>query len=124
MKHFYYIHHIMGNEFSVAVGTTKNFAIIKLNGSMSAKNIIEIRKIFEETLKKNSSIVVDLSGVTLLDSMGVGILVNFYRIVSAKRGQFAAVCPPSDPRDILEVADLHRLFQIFDTMEEAEVKVC
>jgi anti-anti-sigma factor len=112
----------MSTDLNVKTGNSPRFAFIALSGAMAARNILGIKQAFETQLKNSTSIVVDLSGVTLLDSMGVGIIVNFFRIVSGKRGRFAVICPESEAKEILEISDLGRLFPIYDSLAEAEEK--
>jgi anti-sigma B factor antagonist len=66
-----------------------------------------------------SSLVVDLSGVTFIDSMGVGALLGGMKRLQAKGGEFRLVVPESGIRRIFEMTLLDRVFALHPTREEA-----
>ena len=62
------------------------------------------------------TVVVDLDGLSFLDSMGLGVLVGGLRRVRANGGDLVLVC--SSPRllDVLALIRLDRVFEIFPTV--------
>jgi len=89
-----------------------NHIIIHVAGSMTAKNIIEIRAAFEQASKRFSQIAVELSGIDYMDSMGVGILVNMDRKLKGQDGRLLIISPSEGVREILELSDVDRLIPI------------
>lgn len=66
-----------------------------------------------------SSLVVDLSGTTFLDSQGIGALLRGTRGFEPGDGRFRLVVPGADIRRILEITSLDQVFPLDETREEA-----
>jgi anti-sigma B factor antagonist len=65
-----------------------------------------------------SQVVVDLSGVTFIDSTAVGVLVGVNRSLDAG-ARLAIVCDQPNVLKIFGVSGLDAMFEIFSTADEA-----
>lgn len=66
-----------------------------------------------------SWLVVDLSGVTFVDSQGIGVLLRGTRRFEAREGKFRLVVPAAEIRRIFEITSLDRVFSLDRTRAEA-----
>jgi anti-sigma B factor antagonist len=66
-----------------------------------------------------SAVVVDLSGVTFLDSMALGILLTGLRRLRARGGRLRVVAPRGEIRRIFEITLLDRVFELDGSRHEA-----
>lgn len=66
-----------------------------------------------------SALVVDLSRVTFIDSMGLGALLGGMKRLQRKGGAFLLVVPEGDTRRVLQMTLLDRVFAIHATREAA-----
>lgn len=66
-----------------------------------------------------SFLVVDLSGVSFIDSMGLGALLGSMKRLRSSGGQFRLVVPCGEIRRILEITLLDRVFVLNTTREDA-----
>jgi anti-sigma B factor antagonist len=64
-------------------------------------------------------VVVDLSGVTFMDSTGIGVLVNALRHFSLRSGRMVLVCPSDRILRPFQVTGLVGHLTIFDSREKA-----
>jgi anti-sigma B factor antagonist len=65
-------------------------------------------------------LVLDLAGVTFLDSAGLSMLIGLRRIMAARGGTLRlAACPPS-VAEVLELTGLTRSFEVYATVADAE----
>jgi anti-sigma B factor antagonist len=62
---------------------------------------------------------VDLSGVTFLDSTGLGVLLNALRQITLRHGRLVLVCPTERVLRPFEIAGLVGHLPIFASREEA-----
>jgi anti-sigma B factor antagonist len=62
--------------------------------------------------------VIDLSQLTYMDSMGLGVLVGFRKRVEGN-AQLALACLPDAQRKLLDMTGLDACFDSFDSLEEA-----
>lgn len=66
-----------------------------------------------------TKLLINLGGVTSMDSSGIGELVSAYTTVTDRGGQLKLVNLPSKVQDILQITQLATVFEIFDDEEEA-----
>jgi anti-sigma B factor antagonist len=95
-------------------------AIYKALGKLSLETVSEfIQKLRPEEAR---SVVLDMSGVSFLDSAGVGSLVSLFvnRRKQEKTFVLAALSPQSTA--VVTVAGLQNLLPVFKTVEEALAK--
>jgi anti-sigma B factor antagonist len=63
--------------------------------------------------------LLDLRGVTYIDSFGVGVIAAKYLSVRRKGGDLKLLCPSERTHHILSTAGLMRIFDSFDSEDEA-----
>jgi anti-sigma B factor antagonist len=66
-----------------------------------------------------TNLVVDLEQVTFMDSTGIGVLIGALRRLREREGALALVCPQGPVLRVLEVTGLHKVFDIFDSVDKA-----
>jgi len=59
-------------------------------------------------------LLVDLSGVTYVDSGGIGSLVEMYLHLTRRGGALKVVCPSVPARRVLQITQLDSVLEIFD----------
>jgi anti-sigma B factor antagonist len=64
-------------------------------------------------------IIVNLKGITYLDSCGVGVLIAKFVSVRRKGGDVRLVCLSPRCHQVMKISGLLGVFQIFDTEHEA-----
>ncbi|HUO86700.1 MAG TPA: STAS domain-containing protein [Thermoanaerobaculia bacterium] len=67
----------------------------------------------------NKSILIDMSGVTTIDSSGIGELVSTYTSVKNRGGKLKLLRLPSKVTDILQITQLISVFETYDDEDEA-----
>ncbi|HNS97948.1 MAG TPA: STAS domain-containing protein [Polyangiaceae bacterium] len=86
---------------------------IEISGQLDSMTAPELRPSFEALLQENPKrIVLDLSGLRLIDSSGVGAIVSLFKQVRAAGGAFEVVGVQGQPRSIFQVLRLDRVFNI------------
>jgi anti-sigma B factor antagonist len=91
--------------------------ITRLNGKLSLETVHN----FVRTLRAEpaAQLILDLEGVSFLDSAGVGALVQLF-VHRRNLGQvFALTGLTKQSRAVIQVAGLSKLLPIYDTVEEA-----
>src|SRR3712207_5844142 len=87
-----------------------------LDGNIAEEFKRDIAPVLEEA---NSKVVFDMSQLQFVDSAGIGAILSCRRRLSAAGGDLK-LCAVSKPvRGAFEITRMHRLFDIFDTQEEA-----
>ncbi|MDB4470659.1 STAS domain-containing protein [Deltaproteobacteria bacterium] len=65
------------------------------------------------------NLIIDLSEVRFVDSSGLGALVSGFKNASAREGSLKLCSLQPQVRSMFELTRLHRVFEIFSSVEEA-----
>jgi anti-sigma B factor antagonist len=102
---------VVERELSVTVEfgseSARSWPVVKVAGEVD----IETSPVLEERLRSvldqgHSSLVVDLAGVTFLDSTGLSVLIGGLRRCQGGGGELRLVSPRPNVRKVLEVTGL------------------
>lgn len=81
---------------------------------------IAIREAVLESVEAGSDrVLIDMNGVTTIDSSGVGELVSAFTTVSNRGGKLKLLNLPPKVMDILMITQLITVFEVFDDEDEA-----
>lgn len=81
---------------------------------------VALREAVHQALEAGSrNIVLNLEGVTTLDSSGVGELVSAYTRVANHGGKLKLTTLPAKIQDILVITQLITVFEVYDNEQEA-----
>lgn len=85
----------------------------------------ELRRLVEVALRDGRNcVVIDLDGVTHMDSSALAALIAAHQLVEERAGHLALVISVESVRRTLEIRGLDRLFTIAATREAAVERVC
>ena len=94
-------------------------AIVALNGDVDLQSSPAVRQELLACLEAHNKVIVDLAGVTYIDSSGVASLVEAFQLARKKSGFFALACVSTAVMRVLSLARLDRVFTIHPTVEAA-----
>src|SRR3954468_23008097 len=112
---------VSGGRESVVAGTDRRdgAVVVSLAGELDLYNAEEVRRALLDTLADAPELlVVDLEGVTFIDSTALGVLIEA-RSRMNDRGGFRLAAPGLEVRRALEVSGLDRHFVVHDTVADA-----
>jgi anti-sigma B factor antagonist len=78
-----------------------------------------LRDFLKLVLAETPRMVLNLSGVTYIDSGGLGMLVGFYSSARAAGADIKLTGLGQRLRDVLQITKLATVFEVFDTEQEA-----
>jgi len=95
--------------------------IVELSGKITiGSGDVKIRELIDEALAAGTkNIVLDLAGVSTIDSSGIGEMVACYTTVTKKSGHLKLLRLSPKINDILQVTQLITVFEVFDDEAEA-----
>jgi anti-sigma B factor antagonist len=64
-------------------------------------------------------LVIDLSGVGFIDSIGLGVLVGALKRLREVGGSMAVVCPGDEMRNIFEIVGLESVIPLYPSRDDA-----
>ena len=104
----------------VIVTEIEQIAVVELPGEkLDAGNAKECKDVLHPIVDQHSRIVLDLSQLEFVDSSGLGVLLSCLRRQTGAEGSLL-LCGLARPvRALFELVRMHRVFDIYNTREEA-----
>lgn len=95
--------------------------VIELSGKITiGAGDVKLRELISQAVEDDkNNIVLDLGGVTAIDSSGIGEMVACYTTVTKRGGQLKLMHLSPKITDILQVTQLITVFDVFDDEREA-----
>ena len=95
-----------------------DIAIIKVDGKITiGAGDQQLRDVIAGA--SSTKILLDLSGVTTIDSSGIGELVGSYTTVTNKGGKLKLLHLPAKLNELLHVTQLITVFEVYESEQEA-----
>ncbi|HEY4640417.1 MAG TPA: STAS domain-containing protein [Thermoanaerobaculia bacterium] len=95
-----------------------DIAIIKVDGKITiGAGDQQLRDVIAGASSKK--ILLDLSGVTTIDSSGIGELVGSYTTVTNKGGKLKLLHLPAKLNELLHVTQLITVFEVYENEQDA-----
>jgi anti-sigma B factor antagonist len=102
-------------------GTNGDLLIMRLSGKLSLETVHD----FISTMRAEAAarLVLDMSGVSFLDSAGVGALVSIF-VSRRNHGKTLALAALTQQGNaVMQVSGLLKLLPVFPTVEEARAQI-
>ena len=104
--------------------TKNNAVIIEIEGDVDLYSSPQVRKtIIDQIHKRKTALLVNLEGVTYMDSSGVATLVEGLQRIKEYSGKLCIYNLQGPVRDVFELSRLDKVFNIFENESEA-LKAC
>ncbi|MCP9759257.1 anti-sigma factor antagonist [Aquitalea sp. S1-19] len=93
--------------------------VISFNtGSLDASNADAFRKQIRPTLETSPIVAIDMSALQFVDSSGLGALLSCLRFCTGQSGHFAIYGLQRPVAALFELMRMHRVFGVFNNLEE------
>lgn len=101
--------------------TVDGVEIISLQGKITiGSGDTQLREVISDAVNRGQNkILLDLSGVTTIDSSGIGELVGSYTTVTNRGGKLKLLHLPDKLNELLHVTQLITVFEVYDNESDA-----
>ncbi|HEX6159721.1 MAG TPA: STAS domain-containing protein [Thermoanaerobaculia bacterium] len=101
--------------------TAGDVEIINLQGKITiGSGDTQLREVIMNALNSGKNkILLDMSGVTTIDSSGIGELVGSFTTVTNRGGKLRLLHLPAKLNELLHITQLITVFEVYDSEEEA-----
>lgn len=93
-------------ELTITTGLEDGATVIVVAGEIDASNADHLREAVVDALDARSTLVIDLAGVTFMDSSGLSVLNHALTQVAEQEGKLTLRAPSSSVRRLLEITGL------------------
>lgn len=98
------------------MGDTRNSQeqiVVKPGRNIVASGADDLKKELDDVLNKGAKkLVVDLSGVEMIDSIGIGVLISAFKTVSESDGSMSVIKVSADICGLFKTMRLDRVFDV------------
>jgi anti-sigma B factor antagonist len=107
-------------QLQLTTRTVDGILVVNCDGRIVfGEESAELRDTVRQLLSQNNQVVLNLGGVTYIDSGGLGTLVSLYTTAHNAGGAIKLSNLTQRVGDLLQVTKLLTVFEVFDTEEEA-----
>lgn len=95
--------------------------IIPSGASLDARETRDFKEKMMELITQNaaSSVVVDMQGLQFIDSSGLGAFLSILKILHMEGGELKLSNLNKSIRTIFELVSMHKVFEIYNSTEDA-----
>jgi anti-anti-sigma factor len=107
------------------VSTTEHdqLVVVALTGEFDVYTVAAFRAELERVGHFARPIIIDLTGVTLLDSSGIGALVSLLNQSRSDGGSVGVICPHAPLRRVFEITGLRNAFVFGDDLDAVRAEM-
>jgi len=101
--------------------TQENLKIFRMNGDFKFPAVADVTVLIREAVESTElhTVLLNFKEVDLMDSSGIGFVVNCARSAKKKKSQFFISNLNAENLEVLDVTNLSKYLDIFDSEEEA-----
>jgi anti-sigma B factor antagonist len=101
--------------------TDAGVTVLAPSGRLDVAGAPSLKDAVTEAVKNDGppKVVIDLEGVSFVDSTGLGSVIAALKMVRSSKGDLRLAAPNQQVRVVLELTTLDRVFPYFATVEEA-----
>lgn len=103
----------------VTQSTVGEWSVVSARGEVDVASSPSLSQHMEEAIGAAPRVLVDLSGVSFLDSTGLGVLVQALNASKLSEGQLRVVISDPNVLKVFEMTSLDGVFDIYDSVERA-----
>lgn len=97
-----------------------NLDIIEISGRFVMADAPEAREKTKNIIEGGTkNLIVDLSGITFIDTSGLSVLISAYKLMRGNDGRMVLTGIPDNVRTLLELTRLNEIFELHASTETA-----
>lgn len=99
----------------------ENILIVILNGELDHNSAEEVRVKIDDRIDRDNieKVILNFSGVSFMDSSGIGAVLGRYKKLSNKGGILCIAETNKNVNRIFELAGLYKVIENYNTVDEA-----
>ena len=97
-----------------------NVLVVSLIGELDHHSAEEVRvKIDDRISRENRKLVLDFSGVTFMDSSGIGVIIGRYKKISMRSGEVNIISVSKSIKRVFELSGIFKIIKYYENLDEA-----
>jgi len=93
--------------------------LVTVEGEVDYFHLTQFKELMKPLIEgTDKSIIIDLKGVSFMDSSGIGVLVTSHKKMQKKDSHFALLNVPGDIMTLLKLGTIEKFLTIYDSVDE------
>lgn len=90
-------------------------------GELDHHSAEEVRNKVDDRLDREniSKLILDFSGITFMDSSGIGVVIGRYKKLNLKKGTICITNVRDSVKRVFELSGMFKIIKLYDSTEEA-----
>lgn len=109
----------MTDTLRVEPRDVEGWTVLAATGEVDVATASILRGALQAASEFGAGVIVDLTGVTFLDSTGLGVLIGGRKAIDASDGELRVVVADTIVRRVFEITGLDEVFSIHASVAEA-----
>jgi len=99
----------------------ERFLVVEVKGELDHHSAQEVRNIIDDRLDRDSynKLIMDFSGVSFMDSSGIGVVIGRYRKLHMRNGKVCVTNIKSSVKRVFELSGMFKIVMLYDDVEQA-----
>lgn len=95
--------------------------VVYMMGELDHHSAEEVRNKLDDRLEREgcNKLVMDFSGVTFMDSSGIGVVIGRYRKLSLRKGKVYITKVTGSVKRVFELSGMFKIIPLYDSVEQA-----
>ncbi|MCY6370488.1 anti-sigma F factor antagonist [Clostridium ganghwense] len=95
--------------------------IVYMLGELDHHSAEEVRNKVDDRLERENcnKLIMDFSGVTFMDSSGIGVVIGRYKKLSGKKGKVYITKVKGSVKRVFELSGMFKIIPLYDSIEQA-----
>jgi len=110
-----------GVEMYLKFDSRESILVVTMMGELDHHSAEEVRAKIDDRLDREriNKLILDFSGVSFMDSSGIGVVIGRYKKMIALQGKIYVVNTKSSIKRVFELSGMFKIIKNYDTLEEA-----
>lgn len=99
--------------------------IVNLMGELDHHSAEEVRNKIDDRIdrEKLNKLIMNFSGVTFMDSSGIGVVIGRYKKLSLKNGFVCVTDVRDSVKRVFELSGMFKIIKIYESVDEAVISL-
>jgi stage II sporulation protein AA (anti-sigma F factor antagonist) len=95
--------------------------IVFMIGELDHHSAEEVRNKIDDRIdrEKINKLIMNFSGVTFMDSSGIGVVIGRYKKIALKKGSLCVAEINESVKKVFELSGMFKIIKVFDRIEDA-----
>lgn len=114
-----------GRKMHLEFENIKDILVVHMKGELDHHSAEEVRNLIDDRLDRSriTKLILDFSGVTFMDSSGIGVVIGRYKKLLAKQGSICVTNINDTIRRVFEISGMFKIINVYDKLQNAIERV-